>query len=421
MSRRIHNDRRKCLKLNMLLDFWDKRDRTIVLCSILSGVLLLVRQNAIAVPINWIGCLLIGSVWLSAPASDPKIFWRVGFNYIMTMVAAVLIPVRYGDMVGLAICQLVLSIFTSIILFLFPSPSACPIAGPCHLIGTTSFTLDLKTVGLHEEGVDQKLDFYNNTLSVQCWFPIEYENASSDFYWRLFGSRALLWTSGKQSEQYYESVELLKQIAINFKIPNLVLRHHSLSRMNSIWQYDLSKIRKGNNKMPIAIYSHGMYGWRQIASSTCENLASYGFLVFACDHTPDCMLTRPIGQRNQFKPFDYFPPKGCSEFEERYFYGCGVNRRVNNLQQLLDFITSGSLEKRYPTLVNRLDFEKICVWGHSFGANTVTSLSCVDYRPSKVIALDAWMYPMPNHIRQRGIQNAALLSLSAHQWPYAKV
>ena len=199
--------------------------------------------------------------------------------------------------------------------------------------------------------------------------------------------------------------------------------------MNSLYQADFTHLStihedvKENSgiKMPIAIYSHCLYGWRQFSTSTCENLACYGFFVIACDHSPDATISRPIAQRDCFRPFDYFGPKPCTDDEERHFYRGGVNRRVNDIQQLLDYITSSALQKQYPQLTDRLNVERICMWGHSYGGTTVTSLSSIDPRPSKVIALDAWMFPMPDHMRQTGIQHASLLSLNTQYWPLAKV
>jgi hypothetical protein len=389
----------------------------------LSGILLLSHHHRPAAILNWIGCLLISSSLFSAPAFQPKIYWRVGFNYILTIIAAVLVPTKAGDLMGLGICQLFFSIVSSLLLFLFPLPSACVLNGPFRIIGTTSFVIPLKVEGIHLDDPYHKFDFYNSSLAVQCWFPISYDNIFDYICMSIFEQRALLWTSGNHEEQYFESVELLGQIAKNFKIPNLVLQHHSLSRMNSIWQDNFLRLAVGgnSNKLPIAIYSHGMYGWRQISSSTVENLASSGFIVFAVDHAPDCMLARPLKNREEYSPFNYFPPNGASDNEERYFYGCGVNRRVNHIQQLLDFILCGPLTVQYPELYGHLDEKNICLWGHSFGANTVTSVCCIDERPSKVVALDAWMYPMPNHIRCQGILQATMLSLSAQHWPFAKV
>jgi pimeloyl-ACP methyl ester carboxylesterase len=78
-------------------------------------------------------------------------------------------------------------------------------------------------------------------------------------------------------------------------------------------------------------------------------------------------------------------------------------------------------------LANRLDLSHLNLWGHSFGGATVTSYCCKhpesdqNKEEVKAIALDGWMYPIPDHIQSRGIQSASLLNLTSELWPFGKV
>lgn len=205
---------------------------------------------------------------------------------------------------------------------------------------------------------------------------------------------------------------------------------------------------------PIAVYSHGNYGWRQIATSTFEALASQGFVVFSMDHAPSCLSARPLS--NQVLPskpphvlsnpygytdFDYLLPKDITPgtLGERDFFAGGIDRRVREIQCLLDYLCTphdgnGGLLDGYSSedsmdykeqdyLANtwdnvsnagsalggddapdkpaktlgralfHVDVEKICLFGHSFGAGTSIATACRDPRIRAVCALDSWMYP----------------------------
>ncbi len=178
----------------------------------------------IAAIFNWFACFLIASLLFYAPNFHPSMFWRVGCNYILTIIAAILIPLglipttSHSSQIALGISQIILSIITSLILFLFPLPSASPLSGPYTFIGTLSFTIKLDISDTESRDQDP-----NDLLPLQCWFPIKPTTILQYFYWKFIASKALLWTSGNSSEQYYESIELLKQIAIRFEIPLFAL------------------------------------------------------------------------------------------------------------------------------------------------------------------------------------------------------
>jgi hypothetical protein len=38
-----------------------------------------------------------------------------------------------------------------------------------------------------------------------------------------------------------------------------------------------------------------------------------------------------------------------------------------------------------------------------------------------MITLDSWFFPLPDELRQKGIQTAAMLNLNSELWPFTKV
>ncbi len=207
---------------------------------------------------------------------------------------------------------------------------------------------------------------------------------------------------------------------------------------------------------PVAIYSHGKYSWRQIGTTTFEKLAAQGFVVFAMDHIPSCMSSRDIELNSLLSNQSINRPQSCFDYdydlpanippgsiEEREFYAGGMDRRVREMQCLINFLCMphdgrGSLVDGYSSedsfdvnkesdyLANtwdsvsnagdgegnadeikgvdksfvslgkalfHVDIDKICVLGHSFGGGTCVSAVCRDKRIRAVCALDSWLYP----------------------------
>eukprot|EP00598_Pedospumella_elongata_P000911 CAMPEP_0184975784 /NCGR_PEP_ID=MMETSP1098-20130426/6912_1 /TAXON_ID=89044 /ORGANISM="Spumella elongata, Strain CCAP 955/1" /LENGTH=473 /DNA_ID=CAMNT_0027498559 /DNA_START=620 /DNA_END=2041 /DNA_ORIENTATION=+ len=207
-------------------------------------------------------------------------------------------------------------------------------------------------------------------------------------------------------------------------MPSFVTNHLALGRTKSLWQYAFDKLisKEELPKLPIAIYSHGMYGWRQIHHTACEKLASEGFIVFACDHTPDCLLTRPLSETASY--FDFATPKGIEPLQERAFFQSGLESRVVQLRELIAYVISDKLIATYPELHNRLDYDHINLWGHSFGGLTISALCCrgatLPFRINSAVVLDGWLYPLPEEDRQKGLYHTSLLNISADKWVFGK-
>ena len=190
-------------------------------------------------------------------------------------------------------------------------------------------------------------------IPVQCWFPMKEKGTASSSY-----SKAMLWTSGNPQEQERELFALLNALARNQKLPSFALKHLALTRVNSIFNLDLTDLSDSKKVYPVAIYSHGLYGWRQIHHTACEKLASEGIIVFALDHQPDSTLSRPYKKLKTTKKFDFNVPAGSTPMEDHTFYAQGIERRQSQILALIQFL---------PSISNRLDLSLISCFGHSYG------------------------------------------------------
>ena len=149
-----------------------------------------------------------------------------------------------------------------------------------------------------------------------------------------------------------------------------------------------------------------MYGWRQLASSTCEALASDGFVVFAVDHGPSAMISRPYLDLDAAIEFDYNVPNNINKDQERNFYMGGMDRRSKEMAALIDYITHDYMVSKFV-----LDKSRINIFGHSFGGGTCCTLACRDSRVKHAVLLDSWMYPGMLNLLQTSIYSFYLFSI----------
>ena len=235
------------------------------------------------------------------------------------------------------------ALVTGITLYLLPVSTPTLLIGKHTRIGTVSFNFS---------AADSD-ESYMKDIPVQCWFPMKEKGTTSSS-----NSKAMLWTSGNPQEQERELFALLNALARNQKLPSFALKHLALTRVNSIFNLDLTDLSDSKKVYPVAIYSHGLYGWRQIHHTACEKLASEGIIVFALDHQPDSTLSRPYKKLKTTKKFDFNVPAGSTPMEDHTFYAQGIERRQSQILALIQFL---------PSISNRLDLSLISCFGHSYG------------------------------------------------------
>lgn len=301
--------------------------------------------------------------------------------------------------IAIGVIGVLVSVISMALLYILPLPKLKPPTGIHHRIGTHTFTVNKSRV-----------------MSVQCWFPICESNGSRSSFFGLFDRKALMWTSGHPDHEVAEAIKLFEALSVLNNIPYLAFAHMVLAQTHSHWSdhIEVSLDGKGR-KMPVAIYSHGLYGWRQIHHTACELLASHGFIVFAVDHTPDATVSRPHLEPHNSARFD-FHREDDGEYgpEYRGFYMKGVERRVNDIVELLDHLQSQS------QFANVLALNNVLLWGHSYGGNTCGTTAAYDSRIGGIAMWDSWMFPMPDEARNLGAR-VPLLALSSELWGPSKV
>lgn len=194
---------------------------------------------------------------------------------------------------------------------------------------------------------------------------------------------------------------------------------------------------------PLVVVSHGLYGFRFVHSALCSILASEGCVVAAIDHHPDALHAVFPADRETI-PFAYPEPVNVSQEEVRAHWSRGLERRVADLRALLDLFGAGqgagegpvpadtptpAEESRGPAfadLAASTSIESVGVVGHSYGGGTAVALSKRDSRVALVVALDSWLWPVPDadydlsHSPPALLLSADLWGPGAKQWPWRR-
>ncbi len=153
-----------------------------------------------------------------------------------------------------------------------------------------------------------------------------------------------------------------------------------------------------DNKFPLILFSHGLGGYKTQNSINIETLVSHGYIVIAPDHTYDASITAfPDGSVAEYKsdlPKDSSP----QEFWDNRLPQ--LNTRANDLSFIIDKLQT---MKNNP-IYYAIEFDKIGVFGHSFGGATSIVSSWNDTRISACLNLDGWFVPIVDDIINTGLK-----------------
>lgn len=141
---------------------------------------------------------------------------------------------------------------------------------------------------------------------------------------------------------------------------------------------------------PILVFSHGLVGMRLQNSSTLQELASWGYVVVALDHTDAAAVTVfPDGEARYYDSERFGIPAGVEPTkdltDERIFPVWVADQRF-----VYDTLESWAV--RDPLLANRLDLTRIGSFGHSFGGATALEVCRVDSRCRASVDMDGGLY-----------------------------
>jgi len=117
---------------------------------------------------------------------------------------------------------------------------------------------------------------------------------------------------------------------------------------------------KANGPFPVIVFSHGAGGSGQNYFPLTAFWATHGYVVIQPTHDDSIALRRETGKQL---------PSGPRELIDEYrFNSDDWGNRARDISFVIDSL--GELEKRVPELKGKMDWKRIGVGGHSYGAFT---------------------------------------------------
>ena len=212
---------------------------------------------------------------------------------------------------------------------------------------------------------------------------------------------------GDQKAPYVYNEKLIgDMVSQGFGIPKYLMQNISNIKANS-W----SGIDPVDKKFPVLIFSHGHGGLKIQNTTQMEEMASHGYVIFACDHAYDAGVSIFPGERVIFNKTNI--PEDYSEEEKWDLRRVQLDYRATDIQFMLDEMARGNFLSE--ALKNSLDLEHIGLFGHSFGGGTSIVVASTDDRIDACFGLDAWFLPVPSSVLNSDL-NKPFLHLGQVRW-----
>ncbi|MBT3253386.1 MAG: hypothetical protein HN995_13895 [Candidatus Marinimicrobia bacterium] len=287
---------------------------------------------------------------------------------------------------------------TILLLFLVISLSNCsvifPVVAPFsdlpeptgpYSVATNSSTW---TDSSRDETFTPENDF--RRLVVQTWIPIAKQEDLSPL-------------------PYIDDPELrLPALAKQLRLPLSLFSHFAEVKTQSTAFSGDSDL---DQKFPIIIFSHGLSGMRFQNTALIEELVSYGYVVFAADHSYGANIT--IFDDGETAPYRAGERRSLNAGFLNTIDLSQIDILVGDLSYIIDMIREDSSESFLSELP--MDKNRIGVIGHSLGGAVAISTMAVDSRVGAAMILDGWYAPVPDSVISGGLDNP-IYHLGQKQW-----
>ena len=170
-------------------------------------------------------------------------------------------------------------------------------------------------------------------------------------------------------------------------LPGIVFQH---LRYIDVAASDGAPILDTSERFPVLVFSHGMVGMRLQNASMLQELASWGYVVLAIDHTDAAAVTTfPDGETRLYDPTRFgLPADGAPSagMVETNMFPVWV------ADQRFAFDTLEAWEDNDPLFAGKLDMARLGAFGHSFGGATSLEVCRIDARCQAAADLDGGLY-----------------------------
>jgi predicted dienelactone hydrolase len=268
---------------------------------------------------------------------------------------------------------------------LLPIPGPLAPTGP-YAVGTAVYHLiDTSRDEFYTDDPNDKRE-----IMVQVWYPAQPPQT---------GTKPVL---------YLEDIDAAGPvIAHRLDMPRFLFDHLNLAYAHA---YNDAEILDGDAVFPVIIFSHGLNSFRNQNTTMVQELASYGFVVAAIDHTYANVFTVfPDGRITLYNPDIFSDEPANPPRNSNTLVGVWAQDATFVLDQMA--VWQNEAGNRFN---GRLNLDQVGIFGHSTGGGAAAEFCLTDQRCGAVLGLDAWVEPISDPVLE-GLSNP-LMFIQADQW-----
>ena len=272
---------------------------------------------------------------------------------------------------------------------LLPIPKLPAPTGP-YPVGTMQFMLvDESRPELYAETPGEP-----RAIMVQVWYPAEPP------------------ASKAEPAPWIDHVEITGPALADFLgKPPFFFDHLRYARTNALPDAPVSGAAA---QYPLLLFSHGWQGLRTQSTFLMEELASYGYIVAAPDHTYGALATvfpdgRAAMSNPAALPYDMGIPEAAYQQAARQLGA----QWAADLRFILETLAAPEAGSPAARLRYRVDFSRVGVLGHSTGGGAAIQFCADDWRCRAALGLDPYMMPVSPAVIKTGLEQPYLGIFSA--------
>jgi pimeloyl-ACP methyl ester carboxylesterase len=224
---------------------------------------------------------------------------------------------------------------------------------------------------------------------VQIWYPAEVKKTDVRAPWM------------SNAETYAPA------IATYINLPSFFLNHLTLVEIPA---FKDAQVATSEGGFPIILFSHGWNGFNAQNTGQALELASHGYIVIGIQHTYGAVITvfpdGTVALNN---------PKALPENAEDPNYEVVARKLVDqwagDMSFVLDQLSVWEKEAGNP-FADKLDLERVGVYGHSTGGGAAIQFCGVDSRCKAVLGMDPFMRPVSAEVIENGVPQPSFFMFS---------
>ncbi|MBE0671545.1 MAG: hypothetical protein IH588_13235 [Anaerolineales bacterium] len=309
--------------------------------------------------------------------------WQMIPLYALTLILAALLLLKFEIKPFASYLTLILLALSTALPTLLPVPKIPAPSGP-YQIGTSIYEMTDASRQEIYSGKDEARRFM-----IQIWYPAEVKRTDARAPWM---SNAAIYAPA---------------IATYINLPSFFLDHLALVEIPA---YKDAQVAAVDNGFPVILFSHGWNGFNAQNTGQALELASHGYVVVGIQHTYGAVIT--VFPDGTVAPNN---PKALPEDAEDPNYEVVARKLVHqwagDMSFALDQLSAWDEEAGNP-FEDRLDMERIGVYGHSTGGGAAIQFCGTDTRCKAVLGMDPFMRPVSAEVIEGGVPQPSFFMFS---------